>query len=147
MGKLAYNVGVRWLLLRYLGTFHSCFECKTSVTSILKTVVLLFGCVTASEQSLAVSQLSWKYWLSTCAMLSHSVMFDSLWPHELYPISSSVHEILQARILEWVAMSFSRGSSRPRDQTQVSCIVGRCFTTWATREVLKKHYVSKIPFL
>ena len=39
-----------------------------------------------------------------------------------------VHGILQARILEWVAFPFSRGSSQPRDQTQVSCIVGRFFT-------------------
>ena len=38
------------------------------------------------------------------------------------------------RILEWVAYSFSRGSSPPKDQTQVSCIVGRRFTVWATRE-------------
>ena len=42
--------------------------------------------------------------------------------------------ILQARILEWVAMPFSRGSSQPRDQTQVSCTAGRFFTIWATRE-------------
>ena len=48
---------------------------------------------------------------------------------------SSVHGIFQARILEWVAISFSRRSSRPRDWTQVSCIVGRRFTIWATREV------------
>ena len=41
---------------------------------------------------------------------------------------SSVHGIFQARILEWVAISFSRGSSRPRDRTRVSQIVGRCFT-------------------
>ena len=41
---------------------------------------------------------------------------------------SSVHGILQARILEWVAISFFRGSSQPRDQTQVSHIAGRCFT-------------------
>ena len=41
---------------------------------------------------------------------------------------SSVHEILQARILEWVAISFSRGSSQPRNQTPVSCCVGRFFT-------------------
>ena len=41
---------------------------------------------------------------------------------------SSVHGILQARVLEWVAISFSRGASQPRDQTQVSCIVGRRFT-------------------
>ena len=48
---------------------------------------------------------------------------------------SSVHEILQARILEWVAISFSRGSSRPRDRTRVFCIGVRRFNLWATREV------------
>ena len=47
---------------------------------------------------------------------------------------SSVNGILQAGILEWVALSFSRGSSWPRDQTRVSCIVGRFFTIWGTRE-------------
>ena len=47
---------------------------------------------------------------------------------------SSDHGILQARILEWVAIPFSKGSSWPRDWTQVSHIVGRCFTLWATRE-------------
>ena len=47
---------------------------------------------------------------------------------------SSVHGIFQVRILEWVVISFSRGTSWPRDQTQVSHIVGRRFTIWATRE-------------
>ena len=47
----------------------------------------------------------------------------------------SVHGIFQARVLEWVAISFSRGSSRPKDQTWVSRIVGRGFTIEATREV------------
>ena len=46
----------------------------------------------------------------------------------------TIHGILQARILEWVAFPFSRGSSRTRDQTQVSCIVGGFFTNGATRE-------------
>jgi len=46
----------------------------------------------------------------------------------------TIHGILQARILEWVAVPFSRGSSQPRDPTQVSCIAGRLFTSWATRE-------------
>ena len=46
----------------------------------------------------------------------------------------SVHGILQARILEWVTISFSRGSSQPRDQTWVSRIGGRRFNLWATRE-------------
>ena len=47
---------------------------------------------------------------------------------------SSLHGVLQARILEWVAISFSRGSSWPRDRTRVSCIADRCFNLWATRE-------------
>ena len=56
---------------------------------------------------------------------------------------SSVHGIFQARIMEWVAISFSRGSSRPRDQTQVSHIVGRHFTVWATREVQSRQTYGK----
>ena len=51
------------------------------------------------------------------------------------PIDHTVHEILQARILEWVAVPFSRGFSQPRDWTQVSHIAGRFFTKWAIREV------------
>ena len=47
---------------------------------------------------------------------------------------SAVHGILQARILEWVVVPFSRGSSQSRDQTQVSCFAGRFFTVWDTRE-------------
>ena len=50
-------------------------------------------------------------------------------------------KIFQARVLEWIAISFSRGYSRPRDQTQVSCIVDRRFTAWATREANKVIYV------
>ena len=51
-----------------------------------------------------------------------------------------VHEILQARILEWVAIPFSTGSSWPRDQTQVSYIAGRFFNLWATKEA--QHKIS-----
>ena len=50
------------------------------------------------------------------------------------PMHHAVHGILQARILEWVALPFSRGSFQPRDRTQVSHIVGGFFTNWATRE-------------
>ena len=55
-------------------------------------------------------------------------------PMDCSPPGPSVHRILQARILEWVAISFSRWSSWPRDGTWVSCIAGRLFTIWATRE-------------
>ena len=48
---------------------------------------------------------------------------------------SSVHGIFQAIVLEWITISFSRVSSQPRDWTQVSHIVDRCFPIWATREV------------
>ena len=48
---------------------------------------------------------------------------------------SSVHGILQARALEWVAIAFSRGSSQPRNRSRVSHIAGRCFTIWATRKI------------
>ena len=50
------------------------------------------------------------------------------------PMDYTVHGILQARILEWVAFSFSRGSSQPTDWTQVPHIAARFFTSWATRE-------------
>ena len=52
---------------------------------------------------------------------------------------TSLHGILQARVLAWVASSFSRGSSRPRDQTQVSHIPGRHFNLWATREACSNY--------
>ena len=51
------------------------------------------------------------------------------YPMDYSPPGSSVHGIFQAKILEWVALSFSKGSSRPRDQTQVSSIAGGFFTT------------------
>ena len=50
------------------------------------------------------------------------------------PTNYTVHGILQARILEWVAVPFLRGSSQPRGWTQVSLIAGRFLTSWATRE-------------
>ena len=58
------------------------------------------------------------------------------------PMDYTVHVILQARILEWVAFPFSRVSSQPRDRTQVSCIAGRFFTSWATREAQFKSSLN-----
>ena len=55
----------------------------------------------------------------------------------------AVHEILQARILEWVAFPFSRESSQPRDWTQVSSIAGRFCTSWATREALYAENITQ----
>ena len=59
---------------------------------------------------------------------------------------SSVHGIFQAIVLEWIAVSFSKGSSQPRDQTLVSRIVDRRFAIWATREVLSLVWDHSFPF-
>ena len=70
--------------------------------------------------------------LSDLMLFSHLVAKSCptlLRPHGLYPPGSSIHGISQARILRWVAISFSRGSSQPRDQTHIACLVCRFFTT------------------
>ena len=63
-----------------------------------------------------------------------AVMSNSLWPHGLQPTRLFSPWNSPARILEWVAIPFSRECSRPRDGTWVSHITGRFFTIWATRE-------------
>ena len=68
----------------------------------------------------------WWWWFS------HYVVSDSCDPMDYSPPGSSVHGISQTRILEWVAISFFRGSSQPRDLTQVSYVAGRFFTTEPT---------------
>ena len=73
------------------------------------------------------------YYFKTCKSVTHSVVSVHN-PLNCSPSGSPVHGILQARILEWVAIPFSRGSSWPRDQTWVSHITGRFFTVWVTRE-------------
>ena len=62
------------------------------------------------------------------------VVSESLRPRDCSLPVSSVHGILQAKTLEWVAISFSRGSSQPRDWTCVSCIGRRFLCHWATKE-------------
>ena len=64
-------------------------------------------------------------------------------PMDCSPPGFSVHGIFQARVLEWVAISFSRGSSWPQDRTKVSCIAGRHFTLWATREAQYSWNIKK----
>ena len=69
-------------------------------------------------------------------IVSRSVLSNSLPPHGLYSLPGSpVHGILPARILKWVAISLSRRSSQPRDQTWFSCIAGRFFAIQATWQI------------
>ena len=68
-------------------------------------------------------------------------------PMDCNLLGSSVYGILQARVLESIAISFSSGSSQPRDRTQVSRTVDRRFTVWAAREVLCKEFYALEMFL
>ena len=70
----------------------------------------------------------WWWWFS------HEVVSGSCNPVDCSPLGFFVHGILQARILEWVAISFSRGYSWPKNWTWVFCISGRWFINWAMRE-------------
>ena len=67
-------------------------------------------------------------------VLHHSVVSSSLQPPDCSQPGSSVHGILQARILDWVAMPSSRGSSQPKDQIRISCIGRWILCHWATWE-------------
>ena len=85
-------------------------------------------------QGTLLNTLQWPAWEKKlkkngiCMCSGVSVVSDSLWPHGLYsPPGFSIYGLFQARVLEWVAISFARGSSWPRDWTWVSHIAGRCF--------------------
>ena len=65
-------------------------------------------------------------------------------PMDYSPPGSPVHGIFQARVLKWVAISFSRGSSQPRNQTWVSHVASRRFTIWATMELRPKLFSKKV---
>ena len=100
----------------HLGCFH--------VFAIVDNAPLNIGVHISSQISVFLS--------FRCVCVSRSVVFDSLRPHALWPARFSVYGILQAGILEWIAIPFSRGTSQPRDRALVSCIVGKFFTIWAT---------------
>ena len=77
----------------------------------------------------------WKWKLVAQSCLS---LWDSM---KCSPPDSPVHRILQAGILKWVAISFSRRSSWPSDQTYIFCIAGRFFTIWATDHKKEKFSI------
>ena len=92
----------------------------------------------------------WK-WNRKCWSLK---CFQLCNPIDYSPPGSSVHRILQARILEWVAISFSEGSSRPRDQTRISCVGGRFLTAYPwkvetnfTEEAARHHLAEPFTYI
>ena len=90
-----------------------------------KTHYLLITYCVLKFKDFTITLLKWSEVAQSCPTLCDPM--DGSLP------GSSVHGIFQARVLKWVAISFSRGSSWPRDWTLDSHIVGRCFTLWVTR--------------
>ena len=107
--RLSYSVGVR-----QHGTFRPGSQLE-NLTAALPQMVRITGWSFLAEK--------WKW-----SRIRHLVTSDYSLP------GSSIHRIFQARLLEQAAISLSRGSSQPRDQTQVSCIADTHFIIWATRE-------------
>ena len=110
---------------RRIGDFRCwCKEFTYSIwpSAFYKAGTQINACWWAAE---TVSTLLWKWKLLSCVWLF------------VTPMDYTVHGILKATILEWVAFPFSRGSSQLRDQTQVSHIAGGFFTSWATGEALE----------
>ena len=87
-----------------------------------------------------------RYWLELIIWFSRKKVKVALSrPTLCYPMDHTDRGILQVRILEWVAIPFFRGSSQPRDQTQVSCTAGRFFTSWATVKPLVFQNIRRLP--
>ena len=117
----------------FMGSLFILFMVSFAVQKLVSLIrsclfLLLFRLLWETDQSLIffLSEKKRKLVAQSCLTLCD--------PVDCSLLGSFVHGILQARILEWIAISFSRGSSQPRDQTPVSCITGRFFTVGATRE-------------
>ena len=101
---------------------------------------LKIHCETGRQMKDCITKIKSQVWLPMCVCSVTSVMSDSLRPMDCSTPDPSVHGILQTRILKRIVISFPRGSSQPRDQTQVSCIAGELYH-WTTREALYCLYV------
>ena len=116
-----------WLdLLAVQGTLKSLVQHHNLKASILR------------HPAFFIVQLSHPYMTigKTIALTRRTFVGKELCPTLCKPMDYTVHGIVQARILKWVAFPFPRGSPQPRDRTQVSHIAGGFFTSWATREDL-----------
>ena len=110
---------------------HFFIELKDSLS--LQLIEISYKSELLQCHKLVLNLLDWKKETESEVAQSCVTLCD---PMECSLPVSSVHGIFQARVLEWVAISFSQGSSRPRDQAHVSHIAGGHFTIWATRDAI-----------
>ena len=120
-----------WYDLTYI-----CVETKIILNELIDKETSLWPDSKVGELDEGGQKIQTSIYKTMCgAVLRSSAVSDSATPLTAAGHAPLAMGILQARTLEWVAMPSSRGSSSPRDQTQVSCIAGRFFTVWATRKV------------
>ena len=134
MFKKWEKTAVKWNCEKYTKTHIEFLEMKTSLSEVKKYIIThLLRLITPSVDE-GVEDL--KLSKTTVTPQLCPTLCD---PMDCSPPGSSLHGILQAKILEWVALPSSRGSSQPRDWTQISYIgffKGGFFTIWATKEAL-----------
>ena len=123
---------ILWFSLEFVlwvvhGWFSQKVPCVPEKNIKALTIGYSYECLCEAHCFMGISSPKWKWKSNQKSYLTSCLTFCD-------PMDHTVHGILQARILEWVAFPFSRGFSQPRDQTQVSCIAGGFFTSWATRE-------------
>ena len=123
---LDHHIGTeRWFLDRVIQRAHSFFTSHDS--SVLRNANGFFNLKVLAFMSRSTY---WSNWF-TIALTIKCWKIYSVWT---WFCIFKIHEILQARILEWIAVPFSRGSSWPSNRTRVSSIAGRFFTVWASRD-------------
>ena len=111
-------------------TYQSCHfkpNWKKRSANTFHSKVFLSRTRSLNKESPLVPHLGKHSKVSSCLLVTQSYL-TLCNPMDCSPPGSYVHEILQARISEWVAISFSRGIYPPRDRTRVSCVIGRFFT-------------------
>ena len=137
------NICLVWGLKEHNGLWTYWTTARTKDSYTKKSVINSHASSLLSRKEAWILTLV-RWFSGTLVPSSHPAGFLSEWMNEVKvtqscptlsdPTDYTVPGILQARILEWLAFPFSRGSSQPKDRTQVFHIVGRFFTTWATRE-------------
>ena len=131
--KYALNQKQMLPVIMYSFAIHFLWQRKVKLMPVFSVGSVLYICFQSAIHHGACC--FWVLVAQSCLTLCN--------PMDCSPPGSSVHGIFQARILEWVGIPFSRGSSRSRDWTQFSCTAGRFFTDWATRKV---HIICNMSF-
>ena len=127
-----------WVAREVLRNVHICTPQLTVVCASFYSIYDYIGCV-LELKNVQMREEGVPFRLGMCVCVCLCVLVIQLRlilcdPMDCSPSGSFVHGIFQTTTLEWVAITFSRGSSQPRGRTRVSCIAGRFFTIWATME-------------